>query len=913
MPDLFHNPYHFVPLGPGVPPGSVPRDEFMPAKAGEPAKQGKYPHLTHDRFVERAHSGRIVCKVIVETPLICGSQQEERGEDQTKLIHPFELNDGTPALPASSLRGMLSSLAEAASHSALRVLKNTSLSHRMAVQQESLSAIGLLVERPGVGGEPLLLLQPLTVPTLRGKARIPLPVEFRKMFLPRYGQPLLKAYVDGYSKKRDRTGNFVVEAHPRSFLASRTPNSFSPEHQEFWYARLAGSVSLVGNELDVAAGQFDSRSGQFLLGQRLAGDPIPKAEFDRLPPDQQAVHVRGFLRILGVQDRERDMPTTKKHEYFVAYPKGSETSIPCFEVTDAVARFHALADSRTDDDPQLPFEVQGSGRNNQNNPKKRELRLRAGDIVFFKPDTRQPELVAEVAVSSIWRAGNGSTHQFFSAISPELLPLSPGRKLITLAEQLFGVVEVRDKKQARDLKENPTFALASRLRISHGLLHRAPERGAYQPHTELLTLDQQAMLRGRDAVPDIPLKNLASPKPPSPALYFKPKASGASSYVSKRGLNPTHHAPHGRKFYLRRPDPDQVRGNQLFVHPDRLRDQSDREGIARQHQSVRKFVRSGNVFYFHLDFDNLSDLELQLIAYVLMPHPDFRHQLGHGKPLGLGQIRIEPVGLLEVNRLERYKETTLTVKRYQDAWVTGNPTTDWPEDLRLHVPTAAGDLDAKLKDLRQGFETWARNNHLASVLRALELLGNPNAVQHPVHYPQSATGDFNAPITQETAAFEKELFRWFVQNDGLRAYNQHLTTLLNATSLPTLEREPPLPPPGGQGGHRGFGGDPTIGGARRDDRRAPEQQTRPVPTKPPQGPQKGDSLTFKVAAHEADKRIRFETNIEEQTWAAYLDVSRHDLARWLSRFPVGWVGQLTLQGTPVPGKQRMLSLKPPTS
>ncbi|MEI6393321.1 MAG: hypothetical protein WCT12_19730, partial [Verrucomicrobiota bacterium] len=82
MPDLFHNPYHFVPLGPGMPPEPVPLGEFVPAKAGEPAKQRQYPHLTHDRFVAGKHSGRIVCKVTVETPLICGNSQDDN-ESQT--------------------------------------------------------------------------------------------------------------------------------------------------------------------------------------------------------------------------------------------------------------------------------------------------------------------------------------------------------------------------------------------------------------------------------------------------------------------------------------------------------------------------------------------------------------------------------------------------------------------------------------------------------------------------------------------------------------------------------------------------------------------------------------------------------------------------------------------------------------
>lgn len=84
----------------------------------------------------------------------------------------------------------------------------------------------------------------------------------------------------------------------------------------------------------------------------------------------------------------------------------------------------------------------------------------------------------------------------------------------------------------------------------------------------------------RDAVKvtDVPLKNLASPKPPSPALYFKRK-NGKDAYISKKDLNPQEHVPHGRKFHLRRNDPAAVCGNNVFVHSNRLTSPDERAGI----------------------------------------------------------------------------------------------------------------------------------------------------------------------------------------------------------------------------------------------------------------------------------------------------------------------------------------------
>jgi hypothetical protein len=330
----FHNPYHFIPLGDGPPPESVSLDEFKSAKPGE----GLKPYLTHDRFLPDKHSGRLVCKLTVETPLICGNQQEDR-EGWTKLIHPFELPPGQPALPGSALRGMLSTLAEAASHSAMRVLKDTALSHRMGARDESLSAIGLLVKHTLPNGAQTLRLQPLTVPTLDAQdRRAPdsLNPSLREVFQPGFRQPLLKAFVDGYRRKPDRHGPAEIEPRPGSFIAVQHPASKSADCDEFWYAELKGTVSLVGNRVTATAERRDSRNNRFLLGQCLATDPISQTAFDSLTPAQKARCTRGFLRILGITDREREMPTTKTHEYFIPYPAGSEATIPTFEVAQAI-------------------------------------------------------------------------------------------------------------------------------------------------------------------------------------------------------------------------------------------------------------------------------------------------------------------------------------------------------------------------------------------------------------------------------------------------------------------------------------------------------------------------------------------------------------------------------------------------
>ncbi|MEI6569263.1 MAG: hypothetical protein WCR20_21465, partial [Verrucomicrobiota bacterium] len=539
---------------------------------------------------------KVICKVTVETPLICGNEQVDNESKTlpdgkvnprygwTKLLKPFELLPGKPAIPGSSLRGMLSSLAEASSHSALRVLKNTPLSHRMDHRKESMSAIGLLVEELQTDGSPVLRLQPLTIPSVKIKTAT-LPYSYTAMFQSRFNQPLLKAYVNGYDHGR---------TDPKSFLAKRSPASQSADHHEFWYARLKSGPVLKDTSIISLSPQTDSRSGDFLLGQKIEESPISEAEYLDLSAAQKAPYTRGFLRVLGISGRESEMPATKKHEYFIPYPVGSEASIPTFEVEAALKQFHQLADERTSEDDSLPFEVSGSKRNDRPSIKNRKLRLRAGDLVFFRPDEKSRDVVAQVSVSSIWRAANGHIHEYFAQTSPELLPLGPSRTLLTLAEQLFGGVQVQEPKQGDSHRDGASFALASRLRISHATLHSAPVQGAYMESPGLPPNLRNARASGVNIL-DIPLKNLSSPKPPSPALYFKEKEK-VFKMVTKRELQPGQHSPQGRKFYLRR-DPSNYReSEQAFTHRDQLNG-DERSSIAKQHQSVQNLVRRGTTFF----------------------------------------------------------------------------------------------------------------------------------------------------------------------------------------------------------------------------------------------------------------------------------------------------------------------------
>lgn len=818
MPE-FHNPYHFVPLGPGAPPESVPLGEFAPAKPGEPAKQRQYPHLTHDRFVPKSHSGRIVCKVTVETPLICGNEQEDNESPTrrdgspnprygwTKLLKPFEL-EGEPALPGSALRGMLSALAEAASHSAMRVLENRQMSYRRQVS-EGLSAIGMIVQN-----KEKLYLFPLAEPHFDQQTDKPLPrdgASYALMFpSPRpkiyFGEQNIigtNAFLNVYKSNANSKGGPFYAVH-KDWLDQKV----KPEHNpRFWL------------------GEFISRS--------LPGQPEHKVRpWEELSEQEHSSGdwIRGILRVLGKYSERREALPTKKHEFFLRFSPQEESDLTSgtaivFPVqAEAVTRFSQLADERaeaentsgTNPKELLPFTPHGAVRESptESNRPQSSWRLKPGDIVFFRP-SEDGQSVAEVSLSSAWRGRVEQNSPHLSAaaplwtfLDPNLTPLSTGRTVLTLAEQLFGAVEQRQRKPDEEESLERCFALAGRVRFSHARLQRQPFQGAWQFPKELLSPEQLARISGD--VRDIPLKNLASPKPPSPSLYFK-NANGQGAYIAKKMLNPHKHTPQGRKFYLRHDPRTYNAGTEAFVHEGRLATDLERKSIGRQHQSVEKFVRPKTTFIFHLDFDNLSDLELQLLSYVLQPTPDFLHQVGHGKPLGLGQVKIEISALLELNRHDRYSGD-LTASRWHHAWADGNPMAEWPKELQRHLPLPEqfNPLAKKLEELKSGFEKWAASKSLTPVLRALELLGKPLPAQAKVHYPQAAQVNRGTthnpiwdPIPEGSAKFEQEHYQWFVQNDqdtNERHPGQFLRPLVNesgqvADSIPAFYREQAGLPP----------------------------------------------------------------------------------------------------------------------
>lgn len=780
----FHNPYHFVPVKRGE-----RREDISREALDNVSLPSSHAHLTHDRYVESAYSGRIVCRLTTEDPVFVGDTKcKEATETSPAVVKPYELGD-LPAIPASTIRGLISTIAEAASNSAMRVLENEMYSYRKTIEKDAdekdkpFSAIGMIVE---VNGQ--FCLRPLTLPVLerpRDKNFWELPDIYKGL----YRWPNLKVYIGDENSIREPDYKYKTYNHAdkKFYYLKLHPHDKNPRR---WDEDKEDTLSRD-------SGRYP-RGGRFLLGQRCLKEEEPLLE-EEVPPQEFPRYTRGIIRALGIYDADgnerKDIPDNKHREIFIPYPEGVE-NWPTIEIPlEVIKKFHDLADQRTESKKenkplQLPYEPVGTIRNkNPKDDKDRTFRLKDGDLVYFRPTGGSPNKVDEISLSSIWRGRvetiindslqATSSHRFFSRIDKELLPFNPDRETITLAEQLFGFVEEKEKKDKETKDDKESLALAGRLYPSPARLEGI--RNSDDPDWEQGNKgkDHPYTCDRKKSDSWVTLKILSSPKPPSPAMYFK-LANGKGDYIRKRDLDPAKHQPQGRKFYLHRWAGDEGKTWETLDPPGK-----------NSEQKVKICpIKPRAVFYFHIDFENLSETELGLLLYALRPSKEFRHKIGMAKALGLGRSRIEPVGLFRIDRLNRYSAAGLSAPRYSEVWRASDANLyPWTDDTALpdrysrEISAAGRPLTKSPQEIHREF----RDKMNEEIRHALELIGDPASVTAPVHTPLVATQDRRC---------EEETFKWFVANDlgsgrkrKIEAKKKFLKPITTQDAkIPTLEK-----------------------------------------------------------------------------------------------------------------------------
>ncbi len=326
-----------------------------------------------------------------------------------------------------------------------------------------------------------------------------------------------------------------------------------------------------------------------------------------------------------------------------------------------------------------------------------------------------------------------TVHQYFDHIDEEMKPWQKDRHHLTVAELLFGVVEVNEKDSDSKSGQN----LRGRLRFS--------DARATTPVTQLQ---------------EITLKLLGEPKTPCPSMYYHVRGQ-RGRFLSKEQMyaypDSEQILPNGRKYYLH--------------HPESQRNNRPWETGGNPKQEEHKFLcsplQAGQTFYFHIDFENLCPAELTLLRTAVQPDETFQHRLGLGKPLGLGSVTIRTEGIFLIDRKGRYAMDALNAARYHRAGIDGDRAWQslYPDEDRVANNPK---LFEKLTDTRLIDK---------ETLKIACTIGNPGLVRHdhPVRTPILSTQE-NAP--------EEKSYEWFNKNDNKG--NQAMPEIVPNKEMPFL-------------------------------------------------------------------------------------------------------------------------------
>lgn len=814
----FRNSYHFASVKKATP----EKDDWR-TDAAQFRTVGPKDNDAHDRYAascgdDPRWSGRIICRLKTNTPIVIGGEQDrptlQNNIEDYAYIKPYFWK-GRPAIPATTLKGMISSIAEAASGSSLRVLGDMKPVSYRREMREALHALGMIVVDEN--SETGLSIRPLTLPLMeRDQAgTVTFAVDDRPWSGVFDSYANHKAYIGSYKKvlesklgRQPTRQDKISQVEASEFAGSLSINPVQTDpigsYRNFFYMRVSKGDELsafLNYSLPFKQKWNPSKNVTTILGQyssdaptRYDGEILSYEEF--VNRGQPTDFVRGIIRILGVEGRQ--IPNKKYHELFIPYPEDIEIRSRLVPISkDAIANFRLLASQRAGDEnnncegskksrtarpvrqrvPYLPFDNTEREEGDwyvDTKSGRVVAKLRPGQVVYFDIDEEVEEPLAKtISFSAIWRDcakkdGNEAVgiRDFFTAIDGDLLPYHDRRSELTPAERLFGYVSETPSTE----REHTTkyVAYAGRVRFSIAALENDPgndsifEPGGDQP-------DSTGVRHTR-------LKVLGSPKPPSPSLYF---TQDSGQPIAKRQLEPGRHHPQGRKFYLHQPESG---GGAPQPQPWKTR-MARGEDPQRNLKNAVRPLKPGLSFVFHIDFDNLSEKEINLLAFSLRPTSDFRHKLGMGKSLGLGAVTIDPVALLLIDRVKRYTEDDpfSSIRWHDKAVPDANAIPEsYKSDLAAAAENATDDLVKRSEDYRD----WAKEIWPDAISAVIEIGESYKLTDDiPVHMPLTT-----AQYYRGGAASEKETFKWFAENNRTGQRQQLKPIAEGGSEFPTLKR-----------------------------------------------------------------------------------------------------------------------------
>lgn len=158
-----------------------------------------------------------------------------------------------------------------------------------------------------------------------------------------------------------------------------------------------------------------------------------------------------------------------------------------------------------------------------------------------------------------------------------------------------------------------------------------------------------------------------SEEPKTPHILSSPKPTAFQHYLVQ-DKNKEHDPDNKNQlahYGTMTPQKTVIRGHKLYWHKQSsswIEDVNNWDNDT-QHTQMRP-VKTGVEFYFRIYFENLTDVELGALLWVLDLPEGHHHKIGMGKPLGLGSVAITPK-LVTTDRVSRYQKLF-----YDNTWHT---------------------------------------------------------------------------------------------------------------------------------------------------------------------------------------------------------------------------------------------------
>jgi len=596
----FLNPYNFVRSfvrSPG-PPKALPDD-------ADTYLMGRCPPPPHDRWISL--NGKIICEVESVTPLFISDSgayyaddNDEREGHKTYRFFRYDFGEGPePALPASSLRGMVRSVFEAVTNSCYAHFDyDKRLSYHLPTA-EALKLTPGRVEKDAQGRWRLKLLP--------GTARLVVGTRPRdKLYAARVER--YEALAPGRRRGRGPQRKVRFREVPLNGLKhgdecfalaedlqfppvwnvvrlARTKEELLP-HRKPDQRILEGYLCL--NNQNIEAKRFERfffRTRHHTVGP----------EYVLLREDVRTEYAD---LIKDYQDRHRDTIAKWKR-------KGQKPNAPWIE---------------KDKDGRIKKKEAGFSRFVLGGPHQ----VQEGDLVYaMLSGTVQAPTVSFIVPVAVPRVGY---ERKVSQLLPRHLWKCEEYGNLCPACRTFGWVYGRGPGKVK-LKPDKVTAYAGRVQFEHG-----------QPKPGYETLEP------------ITLSILSTPKPTTTRFYLKPESG-----------KPRHRLDEFRAGYDNRDNV--LRGRKVYRHQGHTGDQAYWDGAEReyrlnaksdQNRTVKDALKPGAKFEFIIRFENLAKAELGALLWSLQMEGEQYHRLGLAKPLGFGSVRLAVRRISLVDPVQRY-------------------------------------------------------------------------------------------------------------------------------------------------------------------------------------------------------------------------------------------------------------------